>query len=139
MDNKNIKYAIGYFELIEYEDFNENNTNKPIEDTELSPPIEEHDEYADMPELVYVDDLQDKTVNDKESGYSYFSKNESDNDIKIYSDNGNLVKDNISTIILDMLNIQNYINQSDNKKYNSENESDEEIIGEIRNLYKSKN
>jgi len=131
-----IKYGIGYFELIEYEDFNENNTNKPIEDTEPSPPI---DEYDDMPELVYIDDSKEETEN---YGYSYFSTNESNNNNKIYSDNGNLVKDNISIIVSEMLNIQSYINQSDNKKYNSDNdesESDNEIINEIRNLYKLKN
>jgi len=131
-----IKYGIGYFELIEYEDFNENNTNKPIEDTEPYTPI---DEYDDMTELVYIDDSKEETEN---YGYSYFSTNESNNNNKIYSDNGNLVKDNISIIVSEMLNIQSYINQSDNKKYNSDNdesESDNEIINEIRNLYKLKN
>lgn len=136
-----IKYGIGYFELIEYEDFNENNTNRAIEDTEISPPIEEYDEYVDMPELVYTDDSKEETESIKNCGYSYFSTSElNDNNKKIYSDNGNLVKDNISTIISDMLKTKNYINQSDNKKYNSDNdESDDEIINEIKNLYNSKN
>jgi hypothetical protein len=41
-----------------------------------------------------------------------------------------------------MLNTQNYINQSGNKKHDSKNdesENDDEIINEIRNLYNIKN
>ena len=139
-----IKYGIGYFELIEYEDedFNENNTNKAIEDIEISPPIEEYDEYADMPELVYIDDLKEETESIKNCGYTYFSTDELNDNNKIYTDNGNLVKNNISIIVSEMLSTQSYINQSDNKKYNSDNDecdSDNEMINEIRNLYNSKN